>query len=161
MGANTTTTPPGEAAPTGDDNPRKDITRIIAAHGVPYAAQAALLPWQDLYDKAQKALALRGPTFLNVFSPCVPGWKIDTSSAIDLSRQAVETRYWPLYEVEEGKYKITVPVDNPKPLDSFLKEQGRFKHLFTPEGSEGLRELKDAVAKRWQELKRLQDCTQN
>ena len=119
-------------------------------------AQAALLPWQDLYDKAQKALAVKGPAFLNVFSPCIPGWKIATEAAIDITRQAVETRYWPLYEVENGKYQITVPVDKPKPLDSFLKVQGRFKHLFTPAGRAGLQALKDQVARRWEELEKLQ-----
>ncbi|MFC1618035.1 thiamine pyrophosphate-dependent enzyme [Patescibacteria group bacterium] len=121
-GAITTTTPAGRK------HHRKDLTKIIAAHDIPYAAQAAVWHWQDLYSKAQKAFAMQGPAFLNVFSPCVPGWKIDTDKAIELSRLAVETGYWELYEVEKGEKKITVPVEKPKPIEEFKKLQGRFKN---------------------------------
>ncbi len=142
--------------PGGRKHRRKDLTKIIAAHDVPYAAQAALWHWQDLYNKAKKALEITGPTFLNILSPCVPGWKIDTDLAIELSKLAVETRFWPLYEVEQGKYKITVPVEKPKPLEEFLKPQGRFKHLLEPENQEQLAKLKDSVYGEWKKLEDLQ-----
>jgi len=148
-GAYTTTTP------TGRTHRRKDLTKIIAAHGIPYAAQAALWHWQDFYAKAKKALDTPGPTFLNVLSPCIPGWKVHTNSAITLSRLAVETRFWPLYEVAQGKYKITVPVPDPKPLEDFLRPQGRFKNLLTPANKEQLAELKDSIYKDWRDLENM------
>ena len=112
--------------PAGHKHKRKDLTKIIAAHNIPYAAQAALWHWQDLYNKAKKAFDTKGPAFLNIFSPCIPGWKIGTDKAIELSKLAVETKYWELYEIENGEKKITVPVAEPKPIEEFYKLQKRF-----------------------------------
>lgn len=147
LGASTTTTPAGQ---TGQ---RKDLTRIIAAHDLPYAAQTSLWPWPDLYQKAQQAFSLPGPKFLNVFSPCIPGWKIETDMAIELSKRAVESRYWPMYEVKNGKYKITVPVPKPKELEEFLKPQKRFAHLFKDQGK--MAALKRAIGEQWLRLENL------
>lgn len=147
VGASTTTTPGGRVGK------RKDLTRIIAAHDLPYAAQTALWPWTDLYQKARKAFSIPGPKFLNVFSPCIPGWKIATDMAIDLSRLAVESRYWPLYEVENGRYKITVPVAKPKELEEFLKPQKRFERLF--KNRETMERLKREIGEQWLKLESL------
>lgn len=146
-GASTATTPGGQ---TGR---RKDLTRIVAAHDLSYAAQTALWPWPDLYQKAQYAFSLSGPKFLNVFSPCIPGWKIHTSSAIELTRLAVESRYWPMYEVKNGKYKITIPITQPKALEEFLKPQKRFAHLF--KDKKRMETLKREVGEQWLRLERL------
>ncbi|EKD49575.1 MAG: hypothetical protein ACD_63C00105G0001 [uncultured bacterium] len=154
-GADTTTTPIGKSHPAGKQIARKDIMKIVAAHGIKYAAQASLYYWQDFYKKAKKGFETEGPAFLNVISPCVPGWKIDTSIAIELSRLAVETRFWPLYEVEDGEYKLNVPVEKPKPLEEFLKKQGRFKHLFEKGGDRILGKMKQEVENKWEELEAL------
>lgn len=152
-GAYSTTTP------AGHQRNRKDIMQIVAAHNIPYAAQATLWHWQDFYQKAKTGLETPGPAFLNVLSPCVPGWKIDPAAANDLSRLAVATRYWPLYEVVSGKYKITVPVAQPEPLEEFLKLQGRFKHLLTPAGQAELNGLKKNLTDNWQRLEKLSKLT--
>ncbi len=148
FGASTTTTPAGQSGK------RKDLTRIIAAHDLPYAAQTALWPWNDLYQKAHKAFSIPGPKFLNVFSPCIPGWKIETDMAIELSKLAVESRYWPMYEVENGRYKITVPVEKPKELEEFMKPQKRFAKLF--KDKEGMERLKREIGEQWLRLESLQ-----
>ena len=93
---------------------RKDLTEIMEAHHLPYVAQtAAYMNFKDLYEKAEKAIYTEGPTFLNVLSPCPRGWGYPTEDLMIINKLAVETCYWPLYEVENGKYKITYkPVKN-------------------------------------------------
>ncbi|MBI4843464.1 MAG: pyruvate ferredoxin oxidoreductase [Nitrospirae bacterium] len=151
FGANTTTCPAGDAIP-GKLQQRKDLTRIMAAHGIPYAAQASPSNWLDLMKKVQKAFEIKGPKFLNVISPCNRGWRSKTDDAIALSRLAVETCYWPLYEVENGALKITVKPKEKKPLTEFLKPQGRFKHMFAPENEWMLKQAQEYVDAQWEHL---------
>ncbi|MBN2248629.1 MAG: pyruvate ferredoxin oxidoreductase [Coriobacteriia bacterium] len=125
------------AAQAGKRQIRKDLTAIIAAHGVPYAAQASVSHWKDLTTKAEKAFNTPGPAFLNVFAPCPRGWRIPSSMTVEIAKLAVQTGFWPVYEVEDGVWRQTVRVANKKPIEEFLKPQGRFKHLFAP-GNEAL-----------------------
>jgi pyruvate ferredoxin oxidoreductase beta subunit len=150
-GANTTTSPVGSVSP-GKLQPRKDLTRIMAAHNIPYAAQASPSSWTDLVKKARKAIETDGPAFLNVISACNRGWRSQTNDAIALSRLAVETCYWPLYEIEDGVLRITVKPKEKKPLTDFLKPQGRFRHLFAPENKGLLEKLQEDVDREWGRL---------
>jgi pyruvate ferredoxin oxidoreductase beta subunit len=125
------------AAQQGKRQRRKDLTAIMAAHDIPYVAQASISHWKDLTTKAEKAFAVDGPAFINVFAPCPRGWRIAYNKSVEIARLAVQTGFWPLYEVEDGEWRITTKVHNKKPLEEFLKPQGRFKHLFQP-GNEGL-----------------------
>lgn len=133
-GASTTTAPAGKAIP-GKPQMRKDLTAIVAAHNIPYAAQASISHWNDLITKAQKAFAAEGPAFLNVFSPCHRGWRYPMETTVGTAKLAVETGFWPLYEVENGNWRITVKVRERKPVLEWIKTQGRFKHLLTPENN--------------------------
>jgi len=151
FGANTTTSPAGKVSP-GKTQHRKDLTRIMAAHDIPYVAQASPSNWRDLMTKARKAIAVDGPAFLNVLAPCNRGWRSATDDAILLSRLAVESCYWPLYEIEDGVMKINVKPKEKKPIDGFLKPQGRFKHLFAPENAGILEQLQAHVDKEWARL---------
>ncbi len=130
-GASTTTAPAGKVIP-GKPQMRKDLTAIIAAHNIPYAAQATISHWNDLITKSQKAFAVDGPAFLNVLSPCHRGWRYPMENTVGIAKLAVETGFWPLYEVENGNWKMTVKVRQKKPISELLKIQGRFKHLFKP-----------------------------
>ncbi|MDP2167818.1 MAG: thiamine pyrophosphate-dependent enzyme [Thermodesulfovibrionales bacterium] len=150
-GADTTTCPAGSVIP-GKPQRRKDLTRIMAAHNIPYAAQAAPSHWLDLMKKVRKALSAGGPTFMNIISPCNRGWRSKTDDAIALSRLAVETCYWPLYEVENGETRLTFKPKTKKPLIEFLKPQGRFKHLFAPENEQRLKQLEADIDAEWQRL---------
>ena len=150
-GANTTTSPAGSQS-AGKKQGRKDLTRIMAAHNIPYVAQASPSNWRDLMTKARKAIALDGPAFLNVLSPCNRGWRSQTNDAIDLCKKAVETCYWPLYEIENGELKVNSTPKEKKPLEEFLKPQGRFRHLFTPENEAVLKELQEDVDREWNRL---------
>lgn len=151
FGADTTTCPAGEVIP-GKPQQRKDLTKVMAAHGIPYVAQASPSHWQDLIKKVKKALSIKGPKFMNIFAPCNRGWRSKTDDAIALSRLAVDTCYWPLFEIENGKTIINVKPKEKKPLVEFLKPQGRFKHMFAPGNEHMLENAQKAVDAYWERL---------
>lgn len=155
----TTTTPVGKVY-QGKMQSRKDLTQILANHHIPYAAQTiAFGDFRDLYEKAEKAIYTEGPTFLNVFSPCPTGWGYDNSELMTINKLAVQTCYWPLYEVEDGKYKITFKPGKKLPIEEFLKTQRRFRHMFKPENEWMIKEFQAEVDRRWQELLNLEEIT--
>ena len=153
IGADTTTCPAGSVI-KGKTQPRKNLTRIMAAHGIPYVAQASPAHWRDAMAKFRKAFDTPGPKFINVIAPCNRGWRSRTDDAILLSRLAVETCYWPLYEVENGVTRITSEPKEKKPIEEFLKPQGRFKHLFAPENEWLLKLFREEVDREWERLTR-------
>jgi len=159
-GADTTTAPAGKAIP-GKQQFKKDLTAIIAAHKIPYAAQASPGHWNDLVTKVQKALSTDGPSFLNIISPCPRGWRHPTDESIEMAKLAVDTCYWPLYEVIDGhKLRITVKPKEKKPVEGFLKKQGRFKHLFKKENKHIIKELQERLDADWQELTRKHEASE-
>jgi pyruvate ferredoxin oxidoreductase beta subunit len=91
---------------------------------------------------------------MNILSPCNRGWRSRTDDAILLSRLAVNTCFWPLYEVENGVTKITFKPKEKKPIVDFLKPQGRFKHLFSPENEWLLKKFQEDIDKEWERLQR-------
>ncbi|MFA5383024.1 MAG: thiamine pyrophosphate-dependent enzyme [Candidatus Micrarchaeia archaeon] len=118
----------------GKQEPIKPMVKIAAAHGIPYAASASAGYLLDLENKVKKALNIQGSRFIDVLSPCVPGWKYDPQLTVEVAKLAVETGLWKLNEIENGDIqneKITVQ-PNFKPVEDYLKLQGRFKHL-TPD----------------------------
>ncbi len=133
-GASTTTSPSGSVS-IGKEERKKDMISIMAAHGSPYVATASVGYHADLVRKAKTALETKGPTFLNVYCSCVPGWKIDPQQAIKVLKLGVETGATPLYEIINGEYKLNMPqdLDKLKPVEEYLQLQGRFRHLFKPE----------------------------
>ncbi|MBE9532181.1 MAG: pyruvate ferredoxin oxidoreductase, partial [Proteobacteria bacterium] len=154
FGSATTTTPAGAVNP-GKMQWRKDLTRIVAAHNIPYAAQASPHNWKDLARKAEKAFAVKGPTFLNVISACPLGWYSKPEMSMDMTKLAVDTCYWPIYEVDEGILKINYHPKDKKPIADWLKLQGRFKHLFKPEGEELLVSIQERIDLEWEKLQNL------
>lgn len=156
-GANTTTSPAGKEIP-GKLQWRKDLTEIMASHGIPYAAQAAPSHWQDLMQKVQKALSIEGPKFMNILSPCPLGWYYPTEKTIEMAKLAVETKNWPLYEVENGAHKITVKPRKFKPVEEWLKGQGRFRHLFKDENKWMIEHIQKEVDRRWERLIKLEEA---
>jgi pyruvate ferredoxin oxidoreductase beta subunit len=156
-GADTTTRPAGSVVP-GKTEIRKNLTKIMAAHNIPYAAQASPSHWMDLMKKVRKAFETKGPKFINIISSCNRGWRSRTDDAITLTRIAVETCYWPLYEIEDGALKMTFKPEEKKPVTEFLKAQGRFKHLFKPENEWILKKIQDDIDKEWERLKKEEAC---
>ena len=157
--ADTTTSPAGKVIP-GKMQSRKDLTKVMAGHHLPYVAQtAAYMNFKDLYEKAEKAIYTKGACFLNVLSPCPTGWKYDSENLMLLNKLAVETCYWPLYEIIDGKYVINYKPAKKLPIEEFLKPQKRFKHMFLPGNEWMIEEFQKEVDARWQELLDLEQMT--
>lgn len=153
-GASTTTAPAGKAAP-GKIQFRKDLTAIVAAHKIPYVAQGIISHWNDLVTKSQKAFNAEGPAFLNVLSMCHRGWRFPQEDTIKIAKLAVETGFWPLFEIENGKWRFTYKPEKKKPVEEFLKPQGRFKHLFTEQNKHIIAEMQKEVDDNWARLEYL------
>ncbi len=127
-GASTTTSPAGKVS-FGEDRQKKDMPRIMAAHDVPYVATASVALPLDYMAKVRKALDTKGPAYIHVHAPCTPGWGIPTEKSIEIARLAVDTGMWALYEIENGKEKLTYEPADRKPVLDYLKTQKRFRHL--------------------------------
>ena len=153
-GAHTTTAPMGKVK-QGKEQVRKDLTAIMVAHEIPYVAQSIVGNWNDYITKVQKALNTDGPAFINVLQPCRLGWAYPPEDTMLMGRLAVETCMWPVYEVVNGEYKITMKPKEKKPVVEFLKPQGRFKHLFRPENKPILDEIQAEVDRKWEKLLKL------
>ena len=158
LGAWTTTTQVGPAQ-AGKQQKKKDLVSIMVAHHIPYAATASISHWRDLMTKVRKALSKDGPSFLQVTAPCTRGWRFDSEKTIRMARLAVETRLFPLYEVDDGVYRITFPVSSPKPVEEYLKLQGRFAHLFQPQNAAELEAIKKGVDENYRRLEGLSQFT--
>lgn len=160
-GASTTTCPAGSCVPGKREFP-KDLTRIIIAHDLPYAAQASPHNWKDLIEKSKKGIDTPGPAFINVISPCPRGWRHEGSQTISMSKLAVETCVWPLYEYENGDWRLTGESlriaegsKEKKPVSEWLSSQGRFKHLMKGKFTGIADEIQANVDKKWESLLKL------
>lgn len=133
--ASTTTTPPGKKS-FGKKMLKKDLARIFAAHGIPYSATASVAFPTDVQRKVKRALDIRGPKFLQIFVPCPLGWRHDPGLTYDIARLAVDTGLFPVIEYRDGELASVRNITDPKPVEEYLKTQGRFRHLFSAPGGE-------------------------
>jgi len=149
-GAWTTTSKVGRANPIGKLQPKKPIARIIAAHNAAYVATANPAYFQDFKRKVQKALQIEGAKFLHVLSSCTTGWRHDPSKTVEIMKLATDTGIFPLWEVENGdleNMRITIKPKEFKPVEEYLKPQGRFRHLL--KNPEYVKELQRQVDEWW------------
>jgi pyruvate ferredoxin oxidoreductase beta subunit len=150
-GAHTTTAPAGKVV-GGKQQRRKDLTQVMVAHDIPFAAQSTPTIWNDFVGKVEKALAIDGPTFINTLCPCPTGWGFDPKDSIELGELAVETCFWPCYEVENGQYRLTRRPRKKVPVAEWMKRQVRFRHLFAPGQEARLEAIQAEVDRKWNQL---------
>jgi pyruvate ferredoxin oxidoreductase beta subunit len=148
-GADTTTTPQGLNS-IGSLQRKKDMLAIALAHGVKYIAQSTAGFPDDITNKVKKALAVNGPSYIQILSPCMPGWKINNNEAVMMGKLAAQTALYPLLEYSEGQLSASSINANfiNKPVEEYLKKQGRFKHLKT-EDIAAIQKLADANIKKY------------
>ena len=158
MGAHTSTAPAGSVS-QGKEQKRKDLTKIMVAHNIPYVAQTTPFHWKDLANKVEKALSVDGPAFLNILMPCTIGWGFDQAIGMQIAKEAVESNFWPMFEVENGVYKINKKPKERTPIVDWLKQQVRFKHLFKPGNEEILEQIQIGVDEEWEKLLKLEAMT--
>lgn len=148
--ADTTTSPAGKVV-SGKQQARKELTKVMVAHNLPYVAQTAPFKnFKDIHEKAEKAIYTPGPAFLNVLAPCPRGWRYDTPKLMEVIEFAVDSCFWPLYEVVDGKYTITYEPKNKRPVTDWIEIQGRFKHILKDD--EAIKIIQADVDRQWEEL---------
>jgi pyruvate ferredoxin oxidoreductase beta subunit len=130
------------------------MAAIVAAHEIPYVATACPSYPFDMMEKVKKGLAVNGPAFINVFSVCPTGWRSAPELSVRYGRLAVQSNVFPLYEVVNGKYKITVEPDPVRPVTDYFKGQGRFRHLSAGD----VQEIQERVNMEYAKLKARTTC---
>jgi pyruvate ferredoxin oxidoreductase beta subunit len=148
FGASTTTSPAGKVTPAGQMTWKKDMTAIAAAHNIPYTATACPTYYNDLIKKVQKAKTVNGPAYLHILSVCPTGWRIPPNKAIEYGKLAVDSGVFPLYEVENGVWKLSRKPKELIPVTDYFKGQGRYRHL----DETMVAEIQNKVNKRWERL---------
>ncbi|PIR13398.1 pyruvate ferredoxin oxidoreductase [Candidatus Falkowbacteria bacterium CG11_big_fil_rev_8_21_14_0_20_39_10] len=132
--ANTTTTPAGAGKTMdaiGSHQRKKDMIAIALAHGLPYVAQTTAGYPEDIKRKIKKAREIKGPSYVQILVPCIPGWGIKPGQAVKLGKLAAQTGLYPVLEYENGKLINAMKVPQKKVVvDEYLQLQARFKHLF-------------------------------
>ena len=152
FGASTTTSPAGRDS-FGKAQQRKDMTAIAVAHHVPYVAQAASTYWDDLSRKVERAAAVDGPAFLNVLTDCPLGWGHEPRLAPKVVASAVETCFWPLYEVSGGRYRLTYEPPERQPIERWLEGQARFAHLLRDDNRALVTAIQARIEREWEDLR--------
>ena len=147
-GAMTTTSPVGKKS-MGQTTWKKNMPEIIAAHNVPYVATACPSYPFDLFAKVKKARMTQGPSYLHILSVCPTGWRIPSSEAIEYGKLAVRTGMFPLYEIEEGRCRVTYSPEPLRPVKEYLKGQGRYRHLT----EESISLIQERITSEWELLK--------
>ena len=153
----TNTSPAGEEI-KGKTQNRKMLTDIIAAHNIPYVAQANPANFADLAKKAHRAFEVDGPAFINCLSVCPTAWKTKVEDGVEIMQTAIDTCFWPLYEVDHGVWKVTHKPKEKQPVQEWLKNQGRFKHLLKPENAHLVADFQNEVDRNWEKILRMEQA---
>lgn len=144
----TSTTPVGSSS-RGKEQHRKDMPMIMAMHGAAYVATLSPAYMNDFVKKVEKAASIKdGLSYLHIFSTCPTGWLSDPKKSIEISRRAVQTNYFPLFEVEKGRFKLNMEIKEPKPVLYMLSLLGKFKHISSKE----IQELQTLIDERYKRL---------
>lgn len=152
---NTSTSPMG-AQSQGNLRPKKPMPEIALAHGIPYCATASAGFPQDIQRKVKKALSIKGPKYLQIHVPCPLGWRHGPEEMFQVAKLAVETGLYPLIEYEAGKLSAVRQIQ-PKPVEEYLKTQGRFKHLLnSPEEIKKIQVIADSNIEKYNLTQKMQ-----
>ncbi len=150
----------------GKTEAKKDLPAIMRAHRVPYMATAVPSYPEDLFQKVRKAMSIKGPKYIEILAPCPPGWRFPMDKTVEMGRLAVETGAWALYEYENGQLtfnlkskSILEKKSEPKPLEDYLKLQGRFAGLFKPRrNDEALARIQGDLDASWDRFRKQVEC---
>jgi pyruvate/2-oxoacid:ferredoxin oxidoreductase beta subunit len=154
-GAWTTTTPVGDTR-SWKKGPKKNMVEIMVAHKIPYTATATVAYPEDLIKKVNKAKEIKGPKYIHIFAPCPTGWRMPPGQSVEISRLAVQTHAFPIYEVENGVYTVNKKPKK-KPIAEYLNPQGRFRHL----PQEMVDEIQKEVDREWELLLKKEEFTKS
>ena len=152
-------TPPGAystTTPNGKIGYKKNMPKILEAHGIPYVATAISSYPLDLYEKFKNAMKIKGPKYIHILAPCPPGWGYNPKDSIQIGKLAVQTGFWPLYEVIEGKFVLSknsskyLDPKKRKPIIEYLNTQKRFKNI----SDEDIERHKSYIENQWKQIQK-------
>ncbi len=152
-GASTTTAPAGKVS-IGQTTQKKNMPEIAVAHNIPYVATACPSYPLDLMRKVKEGADVKGPAYVHILSVCPTGWRSAPERTIEIGRLAVQTGIFPLYEVKNGQYKLNVDPPKLRPVEEYLKTQGRFSHLLDEE----IAKIQEHVNEEYAKLKAKAAC---
>jgi len=145
---NTTTSPSGRES-FGNPKMKKPVPEIARAHGIPYVATASVAFTRDMQNKVKKAVSIKGPKYLQIHVPCPLGWRHEGAATVTVARAAVETGLYPIFEYVNGELAAVQKI-KPKPVEEYLKLQGRFKHILkSPEQIKKIQDIADNNIKKY------------
>ena len=147
IGARTTTTPVGSVI-KGNLHNKKNMFEIVAAHGITYAATASIGYLPDFMKKVEKAASIRGTKYIHIIAPCPTGWGIKTEDCVEIAKEVVDCGLWYLAEFENGEYKLNRKIKEFSDVATYIKKQGRFKHL----SDEDIQLIEASRDKKWNYL---------
>ena len=147
FGARTTTTPVGSVI-KGNLSNKKNMFEIVAAHGITYAATASIGYLPDFMKKVEKAASIRGTKYIHIIAPCPTGWGIKTEDCVEIAKEVVDCGLWYLAEFENGEYKLNRKIKEFSDVATYIKKQGRFKHL----SDEDIQLIEASRDKKWNYL---------
>jgi pyruvate ferredoxin oxidoreductase beta subunit len=139
--------------PTGKRQPKKNMALLMLEHNIPYVATATVAYPGDLYDKVVKAKNIRGMKYIEIMAPCYLGWQFDMAETVQMSRSAVRSGAWLLWEAENGKISFNSPTSNiisgkkaADPVDEYVMKQGRFNRLLKgPDTAQRIAEIQGDI----------------
>lgn len=151
FGSSTSTTPVGMAE-QGKNQHKKDLPMIMAMHDVAYLATLSPAYMADFVTKIQKAMSVKkGMSYLHIFTPCPTGWGANAELSIEIARKAVQTNFFPLFEVQDGKFKMNYEAKEKQSVAPFLRMLKKFNHV----SEDGLAEIQSLVDRRYNVLRSL------
>ena len=150
FGASTTTAPAGKVS-MGQHTWKKNMAAIAAAHNIPYVATSCSSYPFDIMQKVEKARKIKGPSYIHILSVCPTGWRCPSNDTIKMGRLAVETGVFPMYEIENGEYTMNFDFPKLRPVEDYLKAQGRFRHLT----KEHIAEIQEKVTEDYEKIRML------
>jgi pyruvate ferredoxin oxidoreductase beta subunit len=101
-------------------------------------------------EKVKKGVSVHGPAYIHILSVCPTGWRSSPDLSVRLGRLAVETGMFPLYEVIDGRYKLSLDLPELRPVQDYMKLQGRFRHL----SEDTVKEIQRRVKKEYARLRK-------
>ncbi len=136
------------STPAGKITRKKNLIEILAAHRIPYIATASPSDLNDMTAKVNKAMGIRGTRVIVILIPCLPGWGLADDSAVKTARRAVESRVFPLFEIEGGITWRLNQTATPRPVEDYLDLQKRYRHL----SAQDIQAIQDDVDTQWERL---------
>ncbi|MEK7861116.1 MAG: pyruvate synthase, partial [Chloroflexota bacterium] len=101
-----------------------------------------------------------GLVYGKILSFCPLNWRTDDDAAQPVLQAAMDSCFFPLYEIEHGHTTITYDPDatgRRRPVSDWLGLMGKTRHLLSPRNADVLRGIQDETDRRWRRLRAMHE----